>query len=94
LVSRKKNLTLRLLRCCTSTGRIIALGLASGMRAKQILYFNENEGPSIFKGNPLLKTLRKIGWEKYSQKPLEDVLTNCFGTKKVGDCKTRVMIPS
>ncbi|KPB06368.1 CBASS cGAMP-activated phospholipase [Bacillus sp. CHD6a] len=78
----------------TSTGGIIALGLACGMGAKEILTFYESEGPSIFKGNSLLKTLRQIGWAKYSQKPLETALINCFGSKKIGECKTRVMIPS
>ncbi|WP_243297748.1 CBASS cGAMP-activated phospholipase [Bacillus litorisediminis] len=78
----------------TSTGGIIALGLASGMSAKDILGFYENEGPNIFKGNRLLKTMRWISVAKYSEEPLDLALKKCFGDKRIGECKTRVMIPS
>jgi hypothetical protein len=78
----------------TSTGGIIALGLASGMSAKEIVTFYEHEGPNIFKGNQLLRTLRWLSLAKYSQQPLKDALQNCFREKRIGECKTRVVIPS
>ncbi|WP_145950061.1 CBASS cGAMP-activated phospholipase [Paenibacillus sp. Y412MC10] len=78
----------------TSTGGIIALGLASGMSSKDVLRFYEESGPEIFKGNRVLRFVRQIGVAKYSQKPLKDALTACFGDKLLGECKTRVVIPS
>jgi uncharacterized protein len=78
----------------TSTGGIIALGLASGMSAKEILAFYESEGPTIFKGNQFLKKLRWLSAAKYSQEPLDEALRKYFGEKRIGECKTRVMIPS
>ncbi|WP_065409091.1 CBASS cGAMP-activated phospholipase [Pseudobacillus wudalianchiensis] len=78
----------------TSTGGIIALGLASGMSAKEVVSFYEQEGPNIFKGNKLLRALRWLPLAKYSQEPLKEALKNCFGEKRIGECKTRVVIPS
>ena len=74
----------------TSTGGIIALGLGLGLSAKQILAFYEESGPLIFRGN------RRLGWfrSKYSSAPLKDALEACFGEKKLGDSKKRLVIPS
>ena len=78
----------------TSTGGIIALGLASGLSAKNVLRFYEESGAEIFKGNRVLRFVRQLGFAKYSQKPLKDALTACFGDKLLGECRTRVVIPS
>ncbi|RFU70619.1 patatin [Peribacillus saganii] len=78
----------------TSTGGIIALGLASGMSAKDVLAFYENDGPAIFKGNRILKGLQWFSSAKYSEEPLDKALKNCFGEKKIGECSTRVVVPS
>lgn len=78
----------------TSTGGIIALGLASGMSAKEIVSFYEEEGPKIFKGNRFLRICRQIGFAKYSQKHLKESLENCFGDKRIGECRTRIVVPS
>lgn len=78
----------------TSTGGIIALGLGLGLSAQEILAFYENSGPSIFKGNRLLRWLRRLGVSKYSKDPLEKALRSCFGEKKLGDSKKRLVIPS
>ena len=74
----------------TSTGGIIALGLGLGLSAKEILAFYEEFGPRIFGGN------RRLGWfrSKYNSIPLKEALEACFGEKKLGDSKKRLVIPS
>ena len=78
----------------TSTGGIIALGLGLGLSAQEILAFYEESGPRIFKGNRLLRSLRWFGISKYGKGPLEKALKGCFGQKKLGDSKKRLVIPS
>ncbi len=78
----------------TSTGGIIALGLGLGLSAKELLAFYEEHGPIIFKGNRGLRWLRWLGTSKYSKTPLESALRSCFGDKRLGDSKKRLVIPS
>ena len=78
----------------TSTGGIIALGLGIGLSAKELLAFYEEHGPTIFKGNRGLRWLRWLGTSKYSKTPLENALKSCFGDKRLGDSKKRLVIPS
>ncbi len=78
----------------TSTGGIIALGLGLGLSAQEILTFYEESGPRIFGGNRLGRWLRGLGMSKYNSDPLEEALKECFGEKKLGDSKKRLVIPS
>ena len=88
----------------TSTGGIIAIGLALGMRAKDILKFYEDKGPAIFaqtrSGLPgWLARYARFGrcllWgPKYSAKPLCDALIEILGERRLGDAQTRLMIPA
>lgn len=78
----------------TSTGGIIALGLGLGLSAKELLAFYEEHGPIIFKGNRGLRWLRWLGTSKYNKTPLENALKSCFGDKRLGDSKKRLVIPS
>lgn len=78
----------------TSTGGIIALGLGLGLSAKELLAFYEEHGPTIFKGNRGLRWLRWLGTSKYSKTPLGNALKSCFGDKRLGDSKKRLVIPS
>ena len=78
----------------TSTGGIIALGLGLGLSAKELLVFYEGHGHTIFKGNRGLRWLRGLGTSKYSKTPLENALKSCFGDKRLGDSKKRLVIPS
>ncbi len=78
----------------TSTGGIIALGLGLGLSAKELLAFYEKHGPTIFKGNRGLRWLRWLGISKYSSVSLEKALRSCFGNKRLGDSKKRLVIPS
>ncbi len=75
----------------TSTGGIIALGLALGHSAKEITSFYEQYGEHIFK-----KSWRKWGLfkYKYSNKKLTEALTKFFQNKTVSDCTTHICIPA
>ena len=78
----------------TSTGGIIALGLGLGLSAKEILRFYEESGPRIFGGNRMLRCVRWLGRSKYSKTPLKEALEGCFGDRRLGDCRKRIIIPS
>ncbi len=88
----------------TSTGGIIAIGLALGIPAKTILKFYEDEGPAIFcqeyRGicGWILKRFYKIKWfswgPKYPSEELKRALLKAFSDKKIGDAKTRLLIPA
>jgi patatin-like phospholipase/acyl hydrolase len=80
----------------TSTGGIIAIGLGLRMLPREIVRFYVEAGPRIFR-NPL-------GWRnhfhwlrrKYSDEPLRRALnhSSAFGDRKLGDSKSRLVIPS
>lgn len=87
----------------TSTGGIIAIGLALGLRAQTILELYEKRGPAIFSQTQnglrgLIERHLRIGkWlvgPKYTTKALEDALKEVLGERRLGECKTRLMIPS
>jgi patatin-like phospholipase/acyl hydrolase len=80
----------------TSTGGIIALGLASGMRPKDIVEFYKQYGSKIFhfSGGRISKFWKHLNHVLYSSNVIEDALQNCFGEKKISDCNKRVVIPS
>jgi uncharacterized protein len=88
----------------TSTGGIIAIGLALGLRAADILALYEEKGPAIFgqAGNgpfsPLLRYALKARWiawgPKYSTKALRAALEEVLGEKRIGDATTRLMVPA
>jgi patatin-like phospholipase/acyl hydrolase len=78
----------------TSTGGIIALGLGLGFSAKQLLAFYEEFGPDIFKGNGFLKRMQHFMSPKYGAVGLRKALESKFGPLKLGDSKTRLVIPS
>lgn len=78
----------------TSTGGIIAIGLGLGMSAKSILEFYERFGPNIFKTTITKKLIGHMIFSKYKSKPLLTALQDCFGEQKLGESKTRLVIPS
>lgn len=87
----------------TSTGGILALGLGMGMRASEILKLYENRGSDIFGGNRgtfanfLAGKLRCVRWcfrNKYDLKHLRKVLRDVFGEKRIGEAKTRLVVPA
>lgn len=78
----------------TSTGGIIAIGLGLGFSANELLDFYLNLGPDVFAGNRILKGLRSVGIAKYNPEPLHNKLVEKFGDRKIGESKTRLVIPS
>ena len=67
----------------TSTGAIIALGLASGMTATQILAFYEKHGRDIFSERRSLP--RWLLRPKYQNAPLMAALRDIFGDRTLND---------
>jgi patatin-like phospholipase/acyl hydrolase len=83
----------------TSTGGIIALGLALGKSAQEIVAFYEEHGPSIFPGSSLASRSRGLFRQlfvgpKYSHKVLREKLMLVLGNKKFGDSRVRLVIPA
>jgi uncharacterized protein len=77
----------------TSTGGIIALGLASGRPADKMLRFYTEHGPEIFeKPRPLWQRLRNK--PKYDRAPLDRVLQEKFGEIVMNDLQKHVCITS
>lgn len=76
----------------TSTGGIIALGLAIGMGPEEIAHFYREYGSEIFPR----KNRKRPGFlsEKFSNKCLYNRLVECFGEKTLGDSKTGIVIPA
>ncbi len=68
----------------TSTGSIIAAGLATGLTAEQMLQMYQELGGDVFR-----KGLRTAFWYafnyRYPNPPLKKALHTYFGDKKVGD---------
>jgi patatin-like phospholipase/acyl hydrolase len=88
----------------TSTGGIIAIALALGMKASEILNLYEENGPKIFAQTRdgilgwLTNRCHAIKWcistSKYKAKALSDALHEVFGEKLIGDAQTRLLIPA
>lgn len=91
--------------CGTSTGGLIALGLASGKPASELMDLYYAQGNTIFptSNNTFLRYLqlkfihpfRQIFWRgKFSNKALRVQLEKVFGDKTLGDLQNLVCIPS
>jgi len=77
----------------TSTGGIIALGLAQGKTPEEIVEFYTAYAKKIFPRWRSLLFLWGILHNKYSNKELEKALSLFFGEATISDCKTAVCIP-
>ena len=85
----------------TSTGGIIAIGLAMGATAEEICRFYENDGPKIF---PQPKWGHRLsGWvgkfrmffrPKFEAGPLRLAIQGAVGDRPLREAKTRLVIPS
>jgi len=87
----------------TSTGGIIALGLGLGLSARDILKLYEEKGRAIFDqqhgmiGNFVRQRLRgalHLFGSKYSSQPLHDALAGILGERRLGESRTRLVIPA
>jgi len=77
----------------TSTGGIVALGLAAGIPAMCLAEFYQERGPAIF-SRSLKKRLESLGGladELYDAGELELALADLFGDRRLSDVETRSM---
>jgi patatin-like phospholipase/acyl hydrolase len=85
--------------CGTSTGGLIALALAAGKPAQEIVNFYKKYGSTIFpNSNFILKSYRKfrqILWGgKYSDGPLRKSLQEILGKRTIKDSLSYLCIPT
>lgn len=78
----------------TSTGGIIALALGAGFTANEIVGFYQKYGPSIFRNQGFLAKIGQYFKGKHRAEPLREALAMQFGNLRIGDSKTRLVIPS
>lgn len=87
----------------TSTGGIIALGLAMGLSASDLLDFYEKRGPEIFdqRRGPFVdyllrkvRSARRLFLHKYDSGSLQTVLEETLGDRCIGDADTRLLVPA
>jgi uncharacterized protein len=80
----------------TSTGGLIALGLAADVPLNEIETLYIEEGPKIFSEN-FFDQIRDVGnllGPQYSNRELKRVLDDIFGDRRLGDLRHRVMVPA
>lgn len=90
--------------CGTSTGGLIALGLASGKDASELVDLYNNKGNEIFPtANNRFCRFFQNKWNgakqvlffgKFSAKPLTRILKDTFGSTTLGELNNLVCIPS
>jgi len=82
----------------TSTGGIIALGLATGKTAREISEIYTDRGEYIFpRPTPLSglwRWFRSLRASKYDRSALQSELLRVFGHEVLDNAKTRVVVPS
>jgi patatin-like phospholipase/acyl hydrolase len=87
----------------TSTGGVIAIGLGLGLSACDILRLYEDHGAAIFdQQHGRMETWLRQRWRgalhlfasKYSSTPLQNALTGIFGQRRLGESRTRLVIPA
>lgn len=88
--------------CGTSTGGIIAIGLALGMPAHEILSLYRDNAPKIFPRQNKLMIVGKILFKKelYKRDILKQLLSDAYdkyageSPARLGHCLTRVCVPA
>jgi patatin-like phospholipase/acyl hydrolase len=82
----------------TSTGGIIAIGLAMGATAEEIARFYETEGPKIFPPRDgiqkWLGRVRDIFRPRFSSEALRAAIRSVVGDRPLKQAKTRLVIPT
>ena len=87
----------------TSTGGIIAIALALGHRASEILDLYESRGPEIFGEDQdalfsavagKFRTFRWLFRHKYDSDVLRAALREVFGDRRIGEARTRLIVPA
>jgi len=88
------------LLCGTSTGGLIAIAIAAGRSAQEIVDFYKNWGPKIFPEPTLIrKGKRKISQvfapnSRNSNKVLKEAIQEIIGDKKMADANSYLCIPA
>jgi patatin-like phospholipase/acyl hydrolase len=77
----------------TSSGGIVALGLATAKPAREIAALYESRGPEIFARSPL-SGLRGVLVSKYPRRRLDETLRAELGDARLSDAATRVLVPA
>jgi patatin-like phospholipase len=77
----------------TSTGAIIAGGLAKGLSAEQILELYQTLGPKVFRFD-LPGFVFNLGSFRYRSQPLADLLAPYYGDTVLNDLPLDIMIPA
>jgi hypothetical protein len=72
----------------TSTGAIIATGLAAGLRVQDLLEFYDKAGPLMFEKRFLLRRVRSL----YEADPLREMLQQILGERKLGASDLRCLL--
>ena len=88
--------------CGTSTGGIIALGVAGGIPMEEVVKFYMEKGPQIFSQNCKIGKLgewlftfkQAVFKSKYSDKKLKEALGEVFGSRKIGSSQNLLCIPA
>lgn len=78
----------------TSTGSILALGLAYGMTPSELRKLYDDQGKWIFQDS-LLDNMRDLGFvrgARYSNRHLKQALIERFGSHTLGDLKKKVLV--
>jgi hypothetical protein len=87
----------------TSTGGIIAIGLGLGLSAGDILKLYVEQGPAVFgqEHGPIenwarqkLRSMAHLLVTKHSLEPLRRALEGVLGRRKLGESRTRLVIPA
>jgi predicted acylesterase/phospholipase RssA len=106
LAETERHLRIRLsdefnLFCGTSTGGIIALALANGMSAEEIVHLYRGLGANVFRNrlpwSRAWRLARGLLMARYSNKPLRAALTSAFGDTTLHDVLQqgrRVVVPA
>ena len=90
--------------CGTSTGGIIAMGIASGFTTSHMTNIYEKNANDVFPGhngsyfsNKISHALRffsSLAGYRYNQTALQKIANECFGNKKMNQSKNLLCIPS
>ena len=81
----------------TSTGGIIALGLGAGLSARAMMDLYLTEGHRVFPPAHRAKSqrfLRRVFRNRYDRQPLDDLLHQTLGDKRLRDSRYRLLIPA
>ena len=79
----------------TSTGGILSLGLASGLKPRELRQLYMDRGHEIFADSlwDNVKDLGRLAGAEYSLGNLKRILQEVFGDRTLGDLQQRVVVP-